>query len=320
MTTENPTILVPDTACAFFGSGEIEELCSEIRGQIPDIDIEIAYTRTESRSGIDGVDIVLTHELPDELLELAENLQWVQALSAGVDMYDIDRLHDRGVILTNVSGVHSQPITEQVFGYMFLFERDILRGLRQQERASWEQYGAGELYGQTLGIIGVGAIGSRIAEVGEAVGMDVLGTKRDLESGPDAVDELYPPDDLSEVLKRADYLVISCPLTDETHHLIGERDGILKTSSVIINIARGAIIDESALEFALQQGRIGGAALDVFEEEPLPATSPLWDLSSVIVTPQMAGWTDRMWGRVADIFTENYYNYLADDELLNTIE
>lgn len=297
-------------------------LQAEFENRLPGLDVLVAATPDETRSYAATADIVATTKFPAELLDDAPELQWVQALSAGVDHYDLDRLQNAGIALTNASGVHAEPIAEQVFGYLLCFEREIHRGLRQQARGAWEQYTGGELRGKTLGVVGLGAIGTRVAEVGQVFGMTVLGTKRNPEDGGEAADEVYGSDDLHIVLAQSDYVVLACPLTEETRGLIGiEEFDVMKSDAVLVNIARGEVVDESALEIAVQKRHIGGAALDVFEEEPLPEDSPLWNLSNVIVTPHMAGWTPYYWERCADLFVENYQLFVdgRTDEFTNRI-
>lgn len=169
-------------------------------------------------------------------------------------------------------------------------------------------------------MIGVGAIGTRVAELGSALGMDVLGTKRDLDSMPDVVDDAYPADEHRTVCRESDYLVLACPLTDETEALIGMDElRLLGEDGVLVNIARGGVCDQSALVRACQAHLIRGAALDVFEEEPLPSDSPLWNLSNVIVTPHMAGSTPKKLGRWAEIIAENFEALAGGSEWRNRI-
>jgi phosphoglycerate dehydrogenase-like enzyme len=307
---DRPPILLPYT----IGSEAAAVLRSELTTELSDITIEYAPTPPTSRAAIETASVVVAFGLPDDLLACAESLRWVQALSAGVNTYDVDALDAAGVVLTTVSGIHAQPIAEQVLGYMFAFERGIHTGLRQQQRHVWERYTVGELADATLGIVGVGAIGQRVAELASAVGMQTLGIKRDLETGGDNVDELFGPDRLYEVLLRADYVVLACPLTDETRGLIGREElQTMNDEGVLINIARGDVVDEETLAHALQSGWIRGAALDVFSTEPLPAESPLWDLSNVIVTPHIAGLSPHYMERSAAIVAENYRTFVAGD-------
>lgn len=296
------------------GESAAEDLAATVRERVSDPDLTIARTPPESAAAIESAEVVLTLRLPNELLDSAEELRWVQACSAGVDHYDLDRLREEGIALTNASGVHAEPIAEQVLGYMLAFERGIAQGIRQQERGVWERYTGGELRGKTLGVVGLGAIGTRVAEFGDMLGMETLGTKRDPASAPDVVDEAFGPDGIWEVLTRSEYVVLACPLTDETEGLIGSAElAAMGSDAVLVNIARGGVVDEDALTRALQQHSIGGAALDVFEEEPLPQESVLWDLSNVIVSPHMAGSTPAYWTRCGELFAENYERYVAGD-------
>ena len=293
------------------GESAAEELATTIRERLPDLDLAVARTPPESEDAIADAEVAITLWLPEELLDSATNLRWVQAISAGVDHHELDRLQEDGVALTNASGVHAQPIAEQVLGYMLAFERGIAQGIRQQERGVWERYSGGELLGKTLGVVGLGAIGTRVAQVGAALGMETIGTKRDPSSAPDVVDEAFGPDGLWEVLTRSDYLVLACPLTDETEGLIGsDKLAAMGSEAVLVNIARGGVVDQDALTRTLQQHHIGGAALDVFETEPLPQDSVLWNLSNVIVTPHMAGSTPKYWERCGELFVENYERYV----------
>lgn len=311
----DPTLLVthtvpPETA---------EELLDALREELPDADILSAATPEETDERLDQADALITGRLDADLLARAD-VQWVQALSAGVDSYPQEAMEEAGIVLTNASGVHAEPIGEQVLGAMLSFERRFLESQRNKERNSWERVEGGELKGKTLGIVGVGAIGGRVAELGSAFGMEVLGTKRNPETMPEVVDEAFGADGYTELCRRADYLVVACPLTEETEGLIGSAEfRLLSRDAVLVNIARGEVADEEALIRALQYGQIRGAALDVFETEPLPADSPLWDLSNVLLTPHMAGSTPKKAGRWAEIIGENYRRFGTDEAYVNRI-
>ena len=295
------------------------DLLDALRAELPDADLLTAATLAETESLLPDADALVTGRLDTELLGGAE-IDWVQALSAGVDSYPLAELEARGIALTNASGVHAEPIAEQVLGAMLAFERRFLDAMANKERESWERVEGGELHGKTLGIVGVGAIGSRVAELGAAFGMEVLGTKRDPESAPEAVDECFGPDGYIDLCRRADHLVLACPLTEETRGMIGaEAFRLLSDDAVLVNVARGAVVDEDALVRALQYGRIRGAALDVFETEPLPADSPLWNLSNVLLTPHMAGSTPKKAERWAEIVGENYRRVGTDEPLVNRV-
>lgn len=312
--TRQPTAVLLHTAASSHWT-DADALAAAVRDRLPDLDLRVAKTPAESRELVADAEVALTAWLPSAVFAAAEELQWVQALSAGVDFYDHDALAEAGIVLTTAAGVHAQPIAEQVLGYLLLFERDILRGVRQQEDGQWLRYEGGELRGKTVGVVGVGAIGSRVADLASALGMTVLGTKRDTSTSPESVDEVLGPDGLHEVLSRADYVVLACPLTDETRGLVGREElGVMDEDSVLVNVARGPIVEEDALVDALRQGLIRGAALDVFGTEPLPEDSPLWNLPNAVVTPHMAGSTPHKEHRLADLFASNFEAFVGGDE------
>lgn len=302
----HPTVLLSHR---ILGDGS-DALFEELTTRLEDVDIQRADGDSAFRELLLDAEVLVTQRFEDWFLDDAPNLQWVQALSAGYDMYPLDELEARDIVLTTASGVHAEPIAEQILGYLLSFERNIHRGIHQQRDGEWNRYFGGELRGRTVGIVGLGAIGSRAAELCRSLGMTVLGTKRDPATAPEAVDEVYGPNGLDELLDRSAYLVVACPLTDETRGLIDAAAlDLLDDRAVVVNVGRGEIIDEEALVDALESGELRGAALDVFEEEPLPSSSPLWDRRDVIVTPHMAGSTPFYWMRCADIVEDNLERY-----------
>lgn len=308
--TATHEVLLPHTLRAGAKSG----LRDELERRSSSLTVRSATTPAETESALETADILATMSLEDDWYDRLDGVDLVQSLTAGVDHIDLDRLEADGIMLANASGVHSEPISQQVLGYMLAFERNLHRAMRQQSRGIWERFRGGELGGKTLGIVGVGAIGQAVARVSAPFDMTVIGTKRDTDVSIPHVDELYSPDELEAVLSRADYLVLACPLTDETSGLIDQAAlALMPSQSVLINIARGPIVDEDALITALQQRRIRGAALDVFETEPLPGESPLWDLSNVIITPHMSGSTPRYWERCAELIAANHEAMEAGD-------
>ncbi|WP_435359375.1 D-2-hydroxyacid dehydrogenase [Haloarchaeobius sp. DFWS5] len=299
----NPLLLIPHRV----GPDRASALRDELLEVLPEADVRVTTTPAETDELLPKADGYVGYHLDAEARERAANLRWIHVLSAGVDRYDLDAVADEGIVLTNSSGIHAEPIAEQVLWYMLTFERKMHVGQRQQADSHWERFEGGELRGKTVGIVGVGAIGGRIAELSSALGMTVIGTKRDTSETPDGVDELFGPDDLREVCHRADYLVLACPLTDETEDLIGwDELQLLGGDGVLVNIARGGVVDEDALVRALTYHVVGGAALDVFETEPLPKESTLWDLSNVVITPHMAGSNPNKVERWTEILAENY--------------
>lgn len=260
----------------------------------------------ERSAVIGAADVLLTFNLDVSDLEDMRGLRLVHALNAGVDAYPRAGLAERDIPLTNSSGVHAKPIGQQVLGYLLVFERRIHEGMRQRRAGEWDPYEGGELGDRRLGIVGVGAIGTKVAEYAASFDMSTTGITRTPAAAPAVLDACYPPRSLHDVLPAIEYLVLACPLTPETRGMIGEAElAELPAEAVVVNIARGEIIDESALVAALRKDEIRGAALDVFREEPLPADSPLREFESVIMTPHMAGSTPRYLERAIPIFAEN---------------
>ncbi|WP_136591662.1 D-2-hydroxyacid dehydrogenase [Salinigranum halophilum] len=292
-------------------TGTAAEFVSAVRERLPEVDVHLATDYADTARRVRDAEIVVEHGFDHDLLEHATDLRWINTLSSGADSYDLDVVTDLDATLTTVSGVHARPIAEHVFALMLHFERGLGQGHEQQRRHEWCRFSAGELGTQTLGIVGVGSIGGRVAELGAAFGMDVLGVRRNPSKPHPAVDELFAPEERHEPLGRSDYVVVACPLTDETEGLIGSEEfSSLSKDAVLVNVSRGEVVDQRALVEQLRTGYIGGAALDVAETEPLPRDSPLWDLSNVVLTPHMAGGSPAFPRRCAELFVENYRHFV----------
>lgn len=314
----NPDILIPHTV----GIDRAEGLAEAVHSRVDDLKVVVAHTPTETREKLQIVPAVVTVQFPTGWLKETSSLRWLHVVSAGVDQLNLHAFEEQGVIVTNSAGVHAEPIAEQVLCALLFFERGLNETVRNQQRGVWERVEGGEARDKTLGIVGVGAIGTRIAELGAAVGMEVIGTKRDVDDAPGILDEVLPAESYPEVLRRSEYVVLACPLTDETEDLIGAPQlAQMGSDTVLINIARGGVCVESDLIEALQQRVIRGAALDVFETEPLPQDSPLWDLSNVLVTPHMAGSSPNKYDRWSEIIITNYEAIDTDnlDDLQNRV-
>jgi phosphoglycerate dehydrogenase-like enzyme len=275
-------------------------------------------------------DVLLSLHAPANVFDLAPRLCWLALPSAGADSALRKGLvRPGGPTVTTASGIHAIQIGEFVFAMLLMWVRQWPAIFEQRRRrqwpdtAHWVELGGRELYGSTLLIVGLGAIGRRIAYLGRAFGMRILATRRSATPGaidPD-VDELAPQSDLHRLLSGADYVVIAVPSTPETHHLIGEAElAAMTPRAFLVNIARGDVIDETALIAALQCGAIGGAGLDVFEREPLPSESPLWTLPNVILSPHLAGSSDHYSQRLTDLFLDNLARYRAGQPLRNTVD
>ena len=257
-----------------------------------------------------------------DLPELAPNVRWVQSTSAGIGQFIKRMNYDKrmpNTVFSTASGVHAKPLAEFCIMSMLMFNKGLLRMLRDQERKHWERYAGTDLEGRTLAIIGLGKIGNQVACYASALGMRVIGT--DAEQVVCPVAQVYPLNELHAMLKQAEYLVICVPHTPQTEKMIGARElALLPPGAMFINIGRGQVVDEPALIEALRSGHLGFAALDVFAEEPLPPSSPLWEMSNVLVSPHSASTSDRENSRLTDLFCENLRRYLAGEPLRNVLD
>ncbi len=220
----------------------------------------------------------------------APNLKWLHAFNVGVDHPIYTEMLERGVRITTSAGTTAEPIAQTALTGMLMLSRGFPHWLKAQREHRWDpvrlQQSPRNLPGQTVLVVGMGGIGAAFARLARALGMRVIGVRRGARKADDPVDEMHTPDQLDALLPRADWLMLACPLTVETRKLItAQRLALLPEGAHIINIARGEVIDEAAMTTALQSGHIAGAYLDVFEQEPLPVTSPLWDMPNVLVTP-----------------------------------
>lgn len=269
---------------------------------------------------IPDVDILIAGTFDEDILKKARRLKWVHTLAAGVDRLLFPEFVESDIVLTNSSGVHPIPISEHVFGMMLMFSRKLHESVRNQLQKEWLRPQPQELYGKTLGIIGFGSIGERIGELGKCMGMYVIGLKKNI-CHTDTAHEIIPPEKLKNLLTRSDFVVISLPLTRETEYLFKfEEFQAMKDTSYLINISRGKIICEKDLIRALKNKDIAGAGLDVFEEEPLPDTSPLWEMDNVILTPHYAGSTPEYFNRAINIFCDNLTRFLKGEPLINMVD
>lgn len=248
----------------------------------------------------------------NELIVRAPKLRFIQSISAGVDQYSRDGLAARGIRLASAQGANERAVAEHAIALVLAMSRQLHLARDNQARHVWRGMVSDlaqredELGGKTLVIVGLGRIGSRLATLARAFGMRVVATKRNPAVGAEAADAVVGEDRLLEVLPQADFVALTCPLTPATERLIGAAAlAAMKPEAFLINVARGRVVDEPALVAAMQASRIAGAALDCAWEEPLPATSPLWGLANVLVTPHTAGETRRYEDNVIDLLLDN---------------
>ena len=240
---------------------------------------------------------------------------WMQTASTGVDHQIFQHLIDSGAVVTNSPGVHGGPIAEYVFAYILHHAKRVPQHAQRQAERRWSPLDSVELAGQTLGIVGYGGIGEACARLAKAFGMRTVATKR---RPPDSefLDEHHSPSDLHDLLQASDYIVLCCPLTDETQDLIDDAAlNAMQSHALLINVARGRVVDHDALGNALRSGGIAGAVLDVVPTEPLASDSPLWDLPNCMITPHDSCHVDASYLRTAEFFFTNLSHLAAGEPL-----
>jgi phosphoglycerate dehydrogenase-like enzyme len=251
-------------------------------------------------------------------------VRWIHSRSAGLDNIWFPELVESDVVLTNGRGVFSASLGEFVLAAILYFAKDFRRMIRSQMAERWEPFDVEEIAGQTVGIVGCGDIGRAVATRVRAMGMRVLATRRHIPSetktADPLIDQYFRPDARRDMLARCDYVVASAPLTEETRHMISEAEfAAMKPKAVIINVGRGPVIDEGALIQALTSKRIRGAALDVFEHEPLPAGSPLYRLENVLLSPHCADHTATWQDEAMRFFLAQYARFSKGEPLENIV-
>ena len=274
-------------------------------------------------------EIVLAFSLRPEQFKAAQKLRWIHAPTAAVHQLMFPELVKRDVVLTNAHEVHGPVVAEHVIALIFALAKKIPQATRLQQKRIWGQdamWNDGsrprEIAGSTLGLIGLGSIGRRVARMASALGMHVIAVREHPEKEkPEGVSAVYASAQLKELLSQSDFVVMAAPLTDTTRGSIdADRLSAIRPDAHLINVGRGAQVNEAALAKALRNHRIAGAALDVFEQEPLPAESPLWELENLLITPHTAGLTEKLWQRHYALFSENLRRYLAHEPLLFIVD
>lgn len=267
-------------------------------------------------------EVIAAWQIPDAVMERAGRLRWIHATAAGVDTLLFPAVVEGKVMLTSSVGIHTVGLPEHVMTLVLAFSRRLHVAVRHQIAHRWDRASCigDEVAGRVLGVLGLGAIGRALAERAAAFGMVVIGTKRTPQPIPH-VERVLPPEGTDEVLRDADYLVVLLPLTPQTRGFVDARAlGLMKRTAVLINVGRGPVVDEAALVAALRAGVIAGAGLDVFEREPLPADSPLYDMENVIITPHVSGASRTYFDRAIPLFCDNLRRYLDGAAMLNVVD
>jgi phosphoglycerate dehydrogenase-like enzyme len=277
---------------------------------------------------IRDAEVYLGFGLPREPFLKAERLRWVHSGAAGVGGSLFPEMRESDVVLTNSAGLHAEPLAEHAVAVMLHFGRGLdvaARAKRERRWAHAELAGRGspvrELSGRTVGIVGYGGIGSAVGRKAVALGMRVWGLRRRPAEAPPEVERMLGPDGLHELLEAADYVVLAVPETPRTEGMIGLRElSSMGQDAVLVNVSRGDVVAQDALVEALEGGRLRGAGLDVFEEEPLPGDSPLWERHDVVITPHTGAVSPRFWDREVELILENLRRYRDGDALVNVVD
>ena len=299
-----------------------------LQAELPQTQIMFAQNPEQRRSLLADCDVLYAVRFSPEDLRIAKRLRWLQLSSAGATHVLFPEMVASDIIVTNSRGLYGVPIAEHVMGLMIMLARKLHEAYGYQLAGKWARHEMftrsltfSELSGGTAGIIGLGDIGSAVAERVKALGMRVIATKRTVTTQPPYVDEVLDPRGLPDLLRQSDFIIIAAPLTPETQGLIGEKElRLMKSSAYILNVGRGAIIQEAVLVRALQEGWIAGAGLDVTEVEPLPADSELFRLPKVIITPHYSGLRPCYWDHALAIFKPNLEKFLRGEPLANVVD
>jgi len=295
-----------------------------LRAVFPQLTVNVVDHHSRVGPYIESAEVLLTYGsmMSDQVLAAAKSLKWIQALTTGTDQIEGFPSLRRDTILTSTRGMHGAPVSEAALTAMLVLSRDFPRAVRQQERRVFERYIPRLLDGKTVGILGLGVIGSALAPRCKALGMTVIGIDP-LKPAVSGLDRLVGWDEAASVLPDLDFLVLLVPATPATRGIVDAKVlSSMKPTSYLVSLGRGEVVDDDALIEVLRQGKIAGAALDVFSKEPLSADHPYWSLANVIITPHLGGVCDDYPERALPIIEENMRRYLAGDiaNLINLVK
>ena len=299
-----------------------------IRTRWPEMSVIHLPDYTRLAEELPDTDIFVGYSIKAEQLAVAKQLKWIHSTAAGVSQLMYPELRDSGVMLTNPRGIFAIPMAEHIMGLMLALARNFPDSVRHQDKAQWAQQALWdlpqhltELHGQLLLIVGFGSTGKELARRANAFNMRVWGVNRSRKEDSPLAEKIVPAAELAAALPHADYVVIAAPETPETRHMIGAREiASMKPGARLINVSRGSLLDEAALIRALEEGKLGGAALDVTLTEPLPPESLLWRTPNLLITPHTSATSDRLWEREASLLIEQLERWFDGRELLNRVD
>jgi phosphoglycerate dehydrogenase-like enzyme len=275
------------------------------------------------REALARAEVMIALDAPLDLPVHAPHLRWIQAVGSGVGQFVPSRLHDGPIVLTNAAGIGAAPIAEWVLARVLSIYKRLDEHAAQQRAHHWEPQLGALLAGQQALVVGMGAIGTEVARRLQAFDVHVVGVRRSWAPGMTSplADELIGPDRLLQALGSAHIIVVAAPGTAANANLFNaEAFAAMRPGAVFVNVARGSLVDESALMAALRSGHLRAAAIDVAKQEPLPADSPLWDTPNLAISPHSSTSSDRYLERIAELFYENLTRYLAEQELVNVVD
>jgi phosphoglycerate dehydrogenase-like enzyme len=305
-----------------------EWFAERLRAEFPELEVVQLRSYADLGQHIVDTDILMTWSIRREQVLAARKLKWIYSPAAAVHALLIPEIVNSDIVVTNGSDVHGAVVAEHAIALVLAMAKRLPSAALHQREKRWAQEELWnehprprEVNGATLLVIGLGTIGRGIAEMASALGMHVLAVRENPQKGSGAAREVFGFEQLDDVLPRADFVIVAAPLTEKTRACIAAPQfALVKRDAYFMNVSRGALIDEPALVNALQKGTIGGAALDVFAEEPLPEDSPLWSLPNVLITPHSAAFTDKQWERHYALFCENLRSFKAGEPLLSTVD
>ena len=285
----------------------------KLRAEFPQVEVKYSATKRDDEQALDGADVLIGWSLSPEQLRAAKNLRWIYSITAAVDQFLYPELISSEIALTNAGSVHGPVVAEHAIAMLLALAKRLPSAVRYQERRKWameaiwnEQPRPREVRGANVVVIGLGSIGAEVASMAASLKMHVIGVREHPERGMAGAHEVVGYGSMDSAIARADFVVLAAPLTERTRHLIDARRlQLFKPTAFLINVSRGALVDEGALVKALRDRKIAGAALDVFEQEPLSRWSPLWKMPQVLITPHTAFLTENVWHRHYEVFAAN---------------
>jgi len=304
-------------------------IAEKLRAEFPGIEVVQRKEYEGIEQDLRDAEVAITWSLRPEQVRAAPKLRWIHSPAAAVHLLMIPEIVNRDITVTNAGSVHGPVVAEHVIAQVLALARRLPSAVRYQQQRKWaqdelwrEQPRPREVAGATLGLVGLGSIGREVAQRALALGMRVIAIREHPEkpAGISAL-EVSGPEQIDALLAQSDYVVLAAPLTPRTRALIDAgRLARMKPEACLINVSRGALVDEDALAEALRRRQLGGAALDVFQKEPLPPGSPLWDVENVLITPHSAALTAKLWERHFALIAENLRRFLRGERLLNVVD